>query len=584
MKIRITKKVITLSVILALVFPLIIVFILSPAIDRVLVNETTGEAYRLADHIIDSFDLPSRPVSHKTVTGEFARDMVLMQKEFNLHKINLFSSENEIVFSTNEGEIGLVLDTGSVVRKLQEGKRYSLRVRKGESSVEGVPIDTDAVEAYVPVMNQSKFMGAIEIYYDISEASAEYGDLKVIFAAALFVVAFILVLFMAVYSQKAHEIELKHQQVQKELIHEQLKSEAIFTAMGDNVIVQDRDYRVIYQNEVNKDIYGDTTGKYCYSVYEGIDHICDNCPIEETYKDGRIHRTEKTVQTPDGRVDFEVTSCPLQDEQGEIIAGIKIVRDITERKNLEEQLRHSQRMEAVGILTSGISHEFNNILAAVQGFAELLRDEMDTSNPLRRYVDVIYQSTERAAELTKGLLVYSRRQATDKQPIMFNEYLRNIREFINRITGVDIRFDLVLSPEDISVLIDANQIQQVLVNLAANARDAMEKGGSFTISTEPFTMDGEFLRLHGFGDPGDYVRISVADSGAGMDRETREKIFEPFFTTKDVGKGTGLGLSVVYGIIKSHSGFIEVDSSPGQGTTFIIYLPVFTVPEEESKQ
>jgi len=579
MKSTMPKKVIVLSLLLALIFPAIIYFVLSPAIDKVVFSETTDEANRLGDHIIDSYEFERSIQDEGSITGKMARDLVLIQKEFKLHKINILSADNKVVFSTNNTELGSSLRSPDVFDELRKGKRRSFYLKKGDLSAEGVPVDIDVVEAYIPIIHGNTFLGVVEIYYDISKASDEFRALKFFFGSGLFLVAFILVIVVALYARRAQESESRHKEAKEELVREQLKSEAIFTAMGDNVIVQDREYKVIYQNQVNRERYGDTIGEYCYDAYEKIDHVCEDCPVEQTYHDGEVHHAEKVVQTDNGTMYVELTSCPMKNQRGDIVAGIKIVRDITGRKVLEEQLRHAQKMEAIGTLTSGISHEFNNILAAVLGFAEILKDELKESDPLKKYADMIYESTLRASNLTKSLLAYSRRQITNMQPVMINDFVVRAHEFISGIVGVDIKLELDLAEEDMPVMIDLDQMQQVLVNLAANARDVMPEGGRLLIRTEPYTMKRDFLISRGFGKPGDYVLISVSDTGKGMDDLTRTKIFEPFFTTKEVGRGTGLGLSIVYGIVKNHSGFIEVESTPGGGSTFLIYLPVFHIPE-----
>lgn len=254
-------------------------------------------------------------------------------------------------------------------------------------------------------------------------------------------------------------------------------------------------------------------------------------------------------------------------------AIIGIVLDVTEKKKLENQLRQAQKMEAIGQLTSGIAHDFNNILSAIIGYASLLQMKMTPDDPQRLYVDQILAGTDRAASLTRSLLTFSRKQLTNLQPVNINENIRKVETLLLRTIGEDIDLRSELAPGDLIVNADAGQIDQVLMNLATNARDAMQQGGILSIETS--VVESDEL---GAGPAGDgkqrYVRILVTDTGVGMDEKTREKIFEPFFTTKDLGRGTGLGLSMVYGIIKQHNGDIRCYSEPGTGTTFKIYLPL----------
>jgi two-component system, cell cycle sensor histidine kinase and response regulator CckA len=255
--------------------------------------------------------------------------------------------------------------------------------------------------------------------------------------------------------------------------------------------------------------------------------------------------------------------------------------DITERKHSEEereklhaQLQQAQKMEAVGQLAGGVAHDFNNMLTAIMGYCAILNMRLKEDDSLRRFTDQILAVSEKAANLTHSLLAFSRKQIINPKPVALNEIVNGVEKLLTKLIGEDIEFKTILSRHNLVVTADRGQIEQVLMNLIANAGDAMPDGGSLSISTEPFTIDGEFIDVHGYGKIGAYARISISDTGEGMDKETRERIFEPFFTTKEVGKGTGLGLSIVYGIVKQHEGYIDVYTAPKQGTTFNIYLPL----------
>lgn len=278
------------------------------------------------------------------------------------------------------------------------------------------------------------------------------------------------------------------------------------------------------------------------------------------------------------------TPVPRFDEKGNLIAYDALIADITERKRLEEQLSHVQKMEAIGHLAGGIAHDFNNILTAIIGYGHVLMIKMDGTDPLRHNAAEILKSAERAANLTQGLLAFSRKQIISPRPMKLNEIIRNVEKLLLRIIGEDIELKAELAADDSTVMADSVQMEQVLMNLATNARDAMPEGGFLTIKTEKVEFDREYISAHGYGEAGAYVCISVTDTGSGMDEETKKKIFEPFFTTKDVGKGTGLGLAIIYGIIKQHNGYINVYSEPGRGTTFKIYLPLSDISPDELKK
>jgi signal transduction histidine kinase len=253
------------------------------------------------------------------------------------------------------------------------------------------------------------------------------------------------------------------------------------------------------------------------------------------------------------------------------------------KKELEDQLLHSQKLEAVGQLAGGVAHDFNNILTAIMGYGDLIQLEMKEDDPLKIDIAHILTSAERAAHLIQSLLAFSRKQIINTQPVNLNEIVSGVGKLLLRVIGEDIKLKTVLAGVDITVMADPGQIEQVLMNLATNARDSMPEGGTLSIEIGHIEIDEEFTKAHGYGKPGKYALISVTDTGEGMDKETRQRIFEPFFTTKEVGKGTGLGLSTVYGIIKQHDGFIDVYSEPGKGTKFMIYLPEIKAEVKEAE-
>ncbi|MBF0506565.1 MAG: PAS domain S-box protein, partial [Nitrospirae bacterium] len=268
------------------------------------------------------------------------------------------------------------------------------------------------------------------------------------------------------------------------------------------------------------------------------------------------------------------TATAFRDETGCLTLYRGILRNITHQRKLEQQLMQAQKMEAVGQLAGGIAHDFNNFLTAIIGYGSMLQMGMEKDNPLTPHVQQILSSAERAANLTKQLLIFSRQQIIDPRPVRINEIIFAIEKLLSRLIGEDIELKLTLSPGNPTIRADICQIEQVLMNLATNARDAMPNGGKLMIKTESVVMDDKFMMTCGCGKEGQYVVVTVSDTGEGMDEKTRERIFEPFFTTKEVGKGTGLGLAIIYGIVKQHNGCINVYSEPGEGTSFRIYLPL----------
>jgi PAS domain S-box-containing protein len=303
--------------------------------------------------------------------------------------------------------------------------------------------------------------------------------------------------------------------------------------------------------------------------------------IRRLISDGRVAKFEYKLLNKLGVIRYCLASAVLYPEQG-ILEGSII--DITELKKLEEQLRQSQKMEAIGTLAGGVAHDFNNILMAIIGFATMAQSRIKDDEKTKEFMGEILASANRAAELTQGLLAFSRKQTISLKQVDLNAIAKRMHAMIGRILGEDIELKTILLNGSLPVLVDESQIQQVLLNLVTNARDAMPDGGELTIQTGIFDAESSNAEAHLSENTGMYAVMSVSDTGIGMDQKTRENIFEPFFTTKEVGRGTGLGLAMVYGIVKQHGGDIDVNSQTGKGTTFRIYLPMISKTAEEDKE
>ncbi len=267
-----------------------------------------------------------------------------------------------------------------------------------------------------------------------------------------------------------------------------------------------------------------------------------------------------------------------------------LARDISQRRESEEekrklefQLQQSQKMEAIGHLAGGIAHDFNNMLTAIIGYGNLLNMKIGEESPLKHYVEQILSSSEKSADLTRQLLAFSRKQIISPKQKDLNQLIAGMEKLLRRVIGEDIEFVTQIADTVLTVMMDSGQIEQVLMNLCTNARDAMPHGGRLSISTGTVHLGEEYIAANAIEKSGMYAFMSVTDTGEGMDETTRQRIFEPFFTTKEMGKGTGLGLAIVYGIIKQHNGHINVYSEPGKGTTFRVYLPLTEPKGEEEK-
>jgi PAS domain S-box-containing protein len=274
----------------------------------------------------------------------------------------------------------------------------------------------------------------------------------------------------------------------------------------------------------------------------------------------------------------------VKDETGTLVMSRITVSDITDFKKLESQLRQAQKMEAIGQLAGGIAHDFNNIMSAIINYAYLIKNCMNEDDPLRDQIEQIGALSMKASEITRGLLAFSRKNIVNLMPLHINKVLLDTGKMLSKFIGEDIQINFRLSDKNLTIMADSSNIEQVIINLATNARDAMPEGGSLTIETDLVIIDDAYIHMHGFGTRGTYALLSVTDTGIGMDEKTRQRIFEPFFTTKELGKGTGLGLAIIYGIVKQHEGYITVYSEPGTGTTFRVYFPLVNAAVPEVKE
>ncbi|MBU4119609.1 MAG: PAS domain S-box protein [Proteobacteria bacterium] len=349
-----------------------------------------------------------------------------------------------------------------------------------------------------------------------------------------------------------------------------------FDAISDVVTVQDLDMRVIQANKATSDLFqlpvDQIIGKRCHELFCGPGkEPCPGCPIPQARELLMPHMAE--IEHPTLGKTFQVTVVPILDERGSLKDVVHFAKDVTEQKNLEAQLLQSQKMEAIGKLAGGVAHDFNNLLSVILGYVEMAQLRFSPSDPVTHELQQVEGAAKRAADLVRQLLLFGRKQHLEFIPIDLRKAIDELVKMLHRVIGEDVRLELNCGEECWEVEGDAGNIDQVVMNLAVNARDAMPDGGVLSMKTENVLIDEEYCQRHPEARPGKFVCLSVSDTGTGMGVDVLPHIFEPFFTTREVGKGTGLGLSVVYGIAKSHKGWINVYSEQNHGTTFRLYLP-----------
>jgi PAS domain S-box-containing protein len=369
-----------------------------------------------------------------------------------------------------------------------------------------------------------------------------------------------------------------HRRTVEQLGEYRARLASIIDSSEDAILSKDLNGVITSWNRGAEHIYGytseDAIGKHI-SLLTPSDHRDEISEILGKIARGEtIEHHESVRVTKDGRqLNVSISVSPLRDATDAIVGASVISRDITAQKRTENQLRQAQKMEAIGRLAGGVAHDFNNILGIINACTEFLRDRIDPAAEPSLYVENIRKASERGRALTKQLLAFSRTSAIQPLILDLNERLRDISKLLRPLLGDDV--EILVVPRSASAVVEADpgQLDQIVVNLAVNARDAMPHGGKFILETGVVSFDEAFAEQNQAMRPGKYILLAVSDTGHGMDEATISRIFEPFFTTKGVGKGTGLGLATVYGIVKQSAGHILVYSEPGHGTTFKIYLP-----------
>ncbi len=351
----------------------------------------------------------------------------------------------------------------------------------------------------------------------------------------------------------------------------------IINCIGDPLFVKDREHIFLLINDAFCKFDGRPRDELIGQVSDSLLPEEIAVPRREQDEDAFIkamgYTTEDNIPDSRGRTHTFLTKKSLLTDKDGNMQMVGVLRDISEHKRLQAQFLQSQKMEAVGLLAGGVAHDFNNLLTVIKGYAEVIAEDLDPEDPKRRDLEQIVKAGDQAASLTSQLLAFSRKQILQPEILDLNSTITQMSSMLRRLMGEDIEIVAISQPDLGSINADPGQIQQILMNLAVNARDAMPQGGTLTIETANVDLDAAYVEEHPPTKAGSYVMLAISDSGIGMDAATQARVFEPFFTTKAKGKGTGLGLSTVYGIVKQSGGFIWIYSEPAKGTAFKIYFP-----------
>lgn len=379
---------------------------------------------------------------------------------------------------------------------------------------------------------------------------------------------------------------MKHKQIIEALRESEEKYRALFEESRDVIFITTPEGKFIDINPAGVELFGYSSKDELLKV--SIDKDLYLKPGDREIYQRTLHRQgfvkdyELVLKKKDGQpIIVFITANIVVNDKGEIVAYRGIMRDMTGYRKLEQQLIQAQKMESIGRLAGGVAHDFNNLLTAIQGYTDLALKEIPEGSSAHDELKEIREASDRAADLTRQLLLFSRREPLKLEHIDINKIVSNLLKMLNRLIGERFSIVTVLQKDPCTIYADVGHIEQVIMNLVVNAKDSMPQGGEIFIKTDCVRIDKKYLETHPYANIGDFACLSVKDTGIGMNSDTVSHVFEPFFSTKEAGKGTGLGLSVVYGIVTRHGGWVDVESLPGRGSTFKVYLPAVAKKADE---
>ncbi|MEW6672237.1 MAG: ATP-binding protein [Thermodesulfobacteriota bacterium] len=616
------------SLIVSVIFPIYSVFVIIPSFSNQLARNTEDEAVRTASYLEHLILKNQTELTRGSLSNDSISEIETVKKAFRLEKLKIFSKQGEIIFSTTSTEIGEINKNDYFFDIVAKGNIYTKVVRKDAKSLEGNTVTADVVETYVPVLFNEAFIGAFEIYYDITSRKKDLDSLLTLIYLVLFAIASILmvtvlfILFKASRNildreqaelalREAYEglesqvnertIDLKksnaelmneiaeRKQAQESLQESEERFRKISDSAQDAIVMMNNKGEITYWNKAAEHIFQ-------YKSDEILHKDLQTLLAPQRYAEPFKKSFEKFILTGNGQAIGKIGNLWAKRKDGEefpmdlSLSSVKIkgawnaigiIRDISEREKAEKekrelafQLAQAQKMESIGTLAGGIAHDFNNILTSIIGYTDLALIDVETGSTLEGNIKEVKIAGNRAKELVKQILAFSRQGKNELKPIrprmIVEESLKLLRSSIP--TTITIKQNI---ESDSLIMSDPTQIHQIVMNLCVNAAHAMEdSGGTLAVELTDVLLDDADARKHVDLSQGDYLKLVVADTGSGIRPEIIEFIFDPYFTTKKPGVGTGLGLSVVHGIVKQIGGEITVESELGKGSTFTIYLPV----------
>jgi PAS domain S-box-containing protein len=574
-KMKLLRNILIVFLSVAIALLMYKVVFIYPSITSLVVETTKNDAERVARHLAISVLPEDTELTEKLINNDVSLEIEEIKDGFELNKLKIFSKSGKIIFSTDPEDIGQVNQAGYFREIVAQGNIHAAIIQKDTESLDGHKVSVDAVETYVPRMSGDTFLGAFEIYYDITDRKKQFDKLLSLSSTVLLTLVFGLLLAILFIWLKENKAITERVQVEKALQESEEKLSVILNALPDIIIVVDQDRNIIWSNPVAIEFFGsDPTGKKCHDIFNFRRNPCDSCRVKHCFEDGQRNEHEIEIIGQNGaRMDLWCTaSVAARSEDGTPESVILIYRDITEKKLLQAETARAGQLASIGELAAGVAHEINNPINGIINCAQLLIDENDELSEQTEISLRIKKAGSRIAMIVRNLLSFSRDHEDEPTLVHLQSVLSDsldLTETQIRKDGIDLNINI---PDELPrIKVRSHKIQQVFLNIISNARYALNRKFPHSHSDKILQIDGELAVTNNI----EYIRVIFFDRGTGIPDEIIDRICDPFFTTKPHGKGTGLGLSISHAVIKDHGGRLYFDSVEGEYSRIIIDLPVF---------
>ena len=583
------KKILILSSMVAIALPLYVILFTYPSFTRQLADNIEAEAVRVGRYILYEILPEQTELTKNSLSAELPSLIPKIIDGFGLKKLKVFSKAGEIIYSTAPREIGQINTKAYFHDFVAKGDVCTKVVQKNGTSLEGEAFTADVVETYIPIIRNGAVIGAFEIYYDITARKERFDGILFKSSIALIILAASLLGATIFVLAKASSNIARRKQVENALRKGERNYRLLIDNLPNVVFKGYKDGSIDFIDDKIELLTGYKKDDFNSREMNWFDIVFDEDKEQmrqafiAALKADKSYIREYRIKTKTGDVLWvQEGSQIVCDESGAIKHVGGAFLDITKHKKLEVQLQQLERIESIGTLAGGLAHDFNNLLMGIQGRASLMLMNSDSSQRHFEHLEAIVYYVESAAGLTRQLLGFAQGGKYEVKATDLNAFIKNHNRMFSR-TRKEISIRGKYDKDLWAAEVDPGQIEQVLMNIYVNACQAMPAGGSISVRTENVLIDDNYRKTYQL-EQDRYVKISIIDTGVGMDERTRKKAFDPFFTTKEMGRGTGLGLASAYGIVKNHGGFIEVYSEKGKGATFSIYLPASEKEPSKEKE